>query len=257
MSFPSGLVVDAPALVGSIGGAFTPSSVGTLALWLDASQITGLADAAAVSSWSDLSGNGKHAVQATAAAKPTYKTAIQNGRPVVRFDGTSDGLQTPALTLGATTGITLYWAGNVPAATAATQLLAETAVGAGNFQIYMSATPSLTFGQQGNIGLTNWVINAASGLTGPVVWCGVFNTTLPAATESQGYKNGTLVGALGTNNDNSSAFADKTFDIGARANATSLWCACDIYEILVYSSALSGANRAKVDRYLRSKWATP
>ena len=39
------------------------------------------------------------AIQTTAAAKPLYKTAIQNGRAVGRFDGVASTMQVPAITL--------------------------------------------------------------------------------------------------------------------------------------------------------------
>src|SRR3990167_5696375 len=55
---------------------WAPTDLSNLLLWLDASQITGLNDGDAVASWTDLSGNGNHATQSTAAAKPTYKTNI-------------------------------------------------------------------------------------------------------------------------------------------------------------------------------------
>lgn len=78
---------------------FIPPHLSGCQLWLAADRITGLADGGAVGTWSDLSGNGRDATQATAAKKPTYKTAIINGKPVVRFDGIDDYLKTAAFTL--------------------------------------------------------------------------------------------------------------------------------------------------------------
>lgn len=62
--------------------SFTPK------LWLDASAITGLNDGDSVTTWSDLSGNGKDATGTT--NKPTYKKDIFSGKPIVRFDGSND-----------------------------------------------------------------------------------------------------------------------------------------------------------------------
>jgi len=83
-------------LVASYGGgsAFSPASIAGLQLWLDASQITGLNDGDAVTTWPDLSGNGNNATQATGSKKPTYQTSEQNGRPGVLADGVDDFLQT-------------------------------------------------------------------------------------------------------------------------------------------------------------------
>lgn len=71
---------------------FSPSLVKGLLMWVDASQIAGLNDNDSVTTWTDLSGNGYNATQATASKKPTYKITIQNGKPVVRFDGVDDYL---------------------------------------------------------------------------------------------------------------------------------------------------------------------
>lgn len=50
------------------------------------------ADGDPLGGWQDQSGNGRHATQATAAKRPVLKLAIQNGRPVVRFDSSDDTL---------------------------------------------------------------------------------------------------------------------------------------------------------------------
>jgi hypothetical protein len=77
---------------GGGAAAFSPTDIAGLKLWLDASQITGLNDGDAVATWSDVSGNGRDFTQGTASARPIYKTAILNGKPVVRFDGIDDKL---------------------------------------------------------------------------------------------------------------------------------------------------------------------
>lgn len=69
---------------------WSPLQLPSLQLWLDASVIAGLADGAAVATWSDRSGQNNHIVQATPTKQPLYKTAIINGLPVVRFDGVDD-----------------------------------------------------------------------------------------------------------------------------------------------------------------------
>jgi hypothetical protein len=56
-------------------------------LVLDSRRISGLSDGNAVSQWDDASRSGWNVTQGTAGARPTYKTAIQGGQPVVRCDG--------------------------------------------------------------------------------------------------------------------------------------------------------------------------
>ncbi len=58
-------------------------------LVLDSRRISGLSDGGAVSQWNDASRSGWNVTQGTAALRPIYKTAIQGGSPVVRFDGAS------------------------------------------------------------------------------------------------------------------------------------------------------------------------
>ncbi len=60
-------------------------------LVFDARYISGLADADPVSTWSDRSGQANNATQVLT-ARPAFKTAIQGGNPVVRFDGSNDTL---------------------------------------------------------------------------------------------------------------------------------------------------------------------
>jgi hypothetical protein len=73
--------------------------VSAQAIIVDASLVThleadslGLADGAAVSSWTDLSGLGNHATQGTSGLEPVYvaSSAAFNSHATVKFDGTDD-----------------------------------------------------------------------------------------------------------------------------------------------------------------------
>ena len=72
---------------------FNKSLRGT-ACAFDSRFLTGFSDGSSVDSWTDLSSNSRDATQATSANRPVYKTAIQGGNPVVRFDGSNDILTT-------------------------------------------------------------------------------------------------------------------------------------------------------------------
>src|SRR4029077_14990154 len=65
--------------------AFTPGMVAELVLAAD--TITGLNDGALVLSWPGTGKNTSYSGVAVSATAPTYKTAILNGRPVLRFPG--------------------------------------------------------------------------------------------------------------------------------------------------------------------------
>lgn len=93
---------------GGGGAAFSPSSIDELFVWHDPSDLTTLFQDAAmtvpvtasddpVGAMLDKSGNGHHAIQATAGARPLYKTA--GGLHWLEFDGIDDFL---AVTYGAT-----------------------------------------------------------------------------------------------------------------------------------------------------------
>lgn len=60
-----------------------PSIVSGLKAWFKADSITGLADAASVTTWADSSGNSNDVT--TGNASPIYKTNQANGLPIVRF----------------------------------------------------------------------------------------------------------------------------------------------------------------------------
>lgn len=83
--------------------AWTPAQLGpsVVSMWFDASDSATLTlNGATVSQWDDKSGNGRHAVQATAASQPTYIASdpILNNKPAVNVpaDAGLIGLQTPS-----------------------------------------------------------------------------------------------------------------------------------------------------------------
>lgn len=90
-----GVLLQRKACIGAVNGVwvadtsgFTPADIAGLGLWLDAQQITGLADGDPVTAWTDASGNARNATADTASAGiPVYRSAGINGCPAVQFDG--------------------------------------------------------------------------------------------------------------------------------------------------------------------------
>lgn len=88
--------------------SFVPTDVAGLAGWYDFSDATTLytdagttlvsADGDLIHQANDKSGNGRHVIQATSGVRPAYKTAIQNGKSVSRYDG-ARRLRVASLTL--------------------------------------------------------------------------------------------------------------------------------------------------------------
>lgn len=228
---------------------FAPTQISGCVLWLPADRITGLSDGDAVSSWPDWSGEGNDATQTTTANKPTYQTAELAGRPVVRFDGTDDFLEC-ALTHDWTgepwsvfavadagspgqryrgivgcrfgTGAASWWS------------LGVITDSGGSFVLETTGGPFLDFGFD--------AYGEGFQLYGVI-------TTSPASMV--GYRNGVTVGTHtpGVN------IGDTTNDlrIGQWLETNQIW-ADDIAEIIIYDSALSTADRLRVERYLNRKY---
>lgn len=75
--------------LGGAGTPFDPSTMAGMKLWLKADSLA-LANDAGVANWPDSSGNNNHALQATPANQPIFKTVgMLNGKPAVYFDGTA------------------------------------------------------------------------------------------------------------------------------------------------------------------------
>jgi hypothetical protein len=118
-NIPKGVTVSTgwkvPTVLGAVAAAapFAPTDITGLqfwtkadgTLWQESTRSTpATADDDPVGSADDLSGNGKHAIQATAGARATLKTNIQNSKPILRFDGTADNLLTASIAHGIGTG---------------------------------------------------------------------------------------------------------------------------------------------------------
>lgn len=69
-------------------GAFKPTQIAGLDLWLDASVSSSMTlNGSNVSEWRDLSGNSRHATQTTAATQPAFTQNAQNGLSALTFSG--------------------------------------------------------------------------------------------------------------------------------------------------------------------------
>jgi hypothetical protein len=102
------------------GASFTPLqlfALGVKGVWFDASDISTMfqdsagtipvtAAGQSVGKWLDKSGNGNHATQTTAGARPTYQVDA-NGYPNVTFDGSNDYMLTSNIDLSGTARVML------------------------------------------------------------------------------------------------------------------------------------------------------
>jgi hypothetical protein len=221
---------------GTPSTAFDPGDVAGLWLWLDAPQLRLTADAA-IATWNDLSGNGRNFVQATAARKPTYKTSIQNGLAIARFDG--GDMVASAAVQSLTQPCTMFFVASRTGNTSA-------------YNILLTEATSEQIAAGFNTTANNWYIytqpdapdTQAAADSAFHVLTAQFN-----GTSSLMRADGTQVAKSMTDQDVS---AD-TFNIGA-TNALGAPLAGDIGEILIYEAALSAANIALVEDFLADKW---
>jgi len=219
--------------------AFSPASIPGLKLWLDASQIVGLNDGDSVGTWSDTSGNANDATQATVSAKPTYKTSIQNGLPVVRFDGVDDVMTVAAVSAQP---MTFFLVGK----TSSTGRYFFDGVSGNRFVLGDGLN-----GPPNNMGIfAGSAIESSFTISGSSfnLWTGVAN-----GVSSSLLKNG----AAFASGDVGSQGLSGGMTLGNRYSDPGYCLNGDLAELIIYNTSLSIANRQLVEAYLRAKWATP
>jgi len=249
---------------GFFGGAqaFSPSNIAGLSLWLDAT--TGLfdatsggnpvtTDASSVARWEDQSGNSRHITQATSASQPILKTAIQNGKNIIRFDGTNDILRRTGAFVHAQGAATIFVVVSANTLVSNRRLMNEGRT-ANTTSLYMpitSANPTqfnvLYRLDNGTIPLNNVNLGVAFNGTGFKLVCAVDSGTNFAgfinktATNNQNYTRGTVT--------------LDTFSIGGWAtNIERDFFPGDVAEVVIYNTALGTTDRQSVENYLYAKW---
>lgn len=211
---------------------WAPTDDSTLRAWWHAPDLA-QADASAVSSWLDRSGNTYTLTQGVSGNRPTYKTGIQNGLDVVRFDGSSDalviasalGLSTQPFT---TVGVWQMGSGNDQILIQTTTPFASHGINGGALRLYNGSWAGAAITKSA-WRLTVGVHNGASSL---VAIDGASPTTINPGTGGWG---GTTV-------------------IGAAQDGLSAWLNGDIGAVLVFNSALNTDTRQKLEGYLAHQW---
>jgi hypothetical protein len=244
-----------------------PQTVAGLRLWLAADKIGGLSGGAAVATWADASGRANDATQPTGANQPTYQTAVINGLPVVRFDGSNDWMNLATTDLLAATnaiGAISFFAVAKLSATAATtnDYLAISTGTAAN-------SARLKAGQRAPAGSGVWGMtarrldaDAAANIedaNDDTAWH--VHSAIMDYVNGDGFLNldGTQIGsnlAL-TSSGTTSATNALAAAVGGRADGLGEFWAGDIAELIVYVGAnkIADADRDLVTNYLLTKYA--
>jgi len=272
-----------PSLISASRRRFNPLSLSP-ALWLDASDSSTLFDATsggslvaadgAVARWEDKSGNSRHATQSGSTARPLRKTSVLNGRDVLRFDGSNDYLICASasdwvfLHNSVSTFFAVFRAGDVSEPNAVYVLAGTTftvlspggayyayddrtsvprsksishVVGYGNARIINARQNSIPGNQFGITSIISDPNNSTSGQRS-FIW-----------TDGTGPTNGNAE----TGSSPSSSNPRHALAIGAAQNSSNVFTAHllgDIAEILVFPTALSTADRQRVESFLSQKY---
>jgi hypothetical protein len=208
---------------------FNPRHAGA-ALLFDARKIAGISNNTALETWSDSSGNNRDATQATSAKRPTFKTALFNGNPVVDFDGTNDEMDFASFSAG--TEHTCIVA--VRSRVATNQFYFGPILHAGG-----NTDPMYTFGSNMNSGEVGYTISTGGFGTGSL---NIANGVV-ACTK----RNGTAIDVFANRTKASGTLPANTVAVAARIGMrNSLFYNGEIGQIVFFNSTLSDSNIRKI-----------
>ena len=231
---------------------WTPGFI-TTALWLDAadSATVTLVDGA-VSQWADKSGNGRHATQGTADARPAIASAELNGKDVLRFDGAGDYLGTASSVLGSSHDMFIVCKATETLDTA----LAQWSTGAAGRYL------AIQFHANPTGGGSEVIIGSIKSFLEPTGHLGVsdvinttdyflINVAKNAGTHIRYWVDGVLkytTGSVGANVE------QKSLTIGSASDSGVSFFAGDMAEIVILNSIANESDRQKLEGYLAHKW---
>jgi hypothetical protein len=252
--------------------AWTPAKLGDkLAVWFDAADNATVlnadgnpaSDAEAVQQWSDKSGNARNAVAASAEQRPSYRTAVQNGRAVLRTDGESYLVVTDSLTLfrnKTSAHIFIVAKDADQSGGSTTHLFASQYTPSGSLihGIYGRSTAGAVWATRGsrvNQILVNAVTDAATGHNLIVGWADWGNGYLRCALNGAAYVSTAYNDGAGVSLD---IDFDRLFSLFREvSDNTSCPANSEIAEVVVVNAAMTEAEITALQSYLKNKWGTP
>lgn len=242
-----------------LDSGFSPASITGLVAWYDAANLSTLwqdsarttpaaADGDVIGSWNDRSANGYHVTQDTTANKPTLRLNVQNGKPVVRFDGVDDVLFIADQSgLDLVGPVSVFAVGFIPDGRAAGLILAKG-----------RAIVHFNYGL-GGVTTTDGILARYNNTdhTSTHTIAGAFHIFFieQRTTQTTFILDGSV--QLQTGQTNTLQQGSGPLSVGASgANPTGFesFFARDMTEILLYNRALATSELNTVGRYLGSKW---
>ena len=247
----------------NIYNPYTTLPVSGAALWLDASQQnTIFTDAGttpvttsgqSVYQWNDLSGNNRHAVQATSGNRPTWvpPASGQNGLGVANFNGSNNFFVGQWQNF---TDLTLFIvARNTNASSPGGRMFSQ------SDDTYMDnvQTPTTTYIPVGIIGTSQFISTNSSNQV--IMSVSFPNNTYQrfihrrtGTTGSNTVGSTTTAGTIGTVTRNITRYC-----MGRRTNGTDGNWAGQICEVIAFPRQLTSGEEASINSYLNTKWGTP
>lgn len=230
--------------------SFVPTDIAGCQMWVR-SDLGLTFNGSAVTAWADQSGNGRDLSQGTAANQPGYTAASINNLPSINFDGSNDVLFTSsAFSLGTYTVLLVttgqdgtngwFWTREP-----ASHVVSDTLYGTTGSTMY-STRAGNTSGWDLTTSWGQWGATTAKLLVTQMdgTHAGHF-TRLNGVTQTPSSGAGVDPGTLSTTD---------MFTLGARSDAV-LPSKIKVAEVIVYDHALDAADLARVEQYLRRRYA--
>jgi hypothetical protein len=242
-------MIALPTFRGAISG-FNPASLSPAAWYSDTGSNA--------AQWDDLSGNGRHATQATGVSQPAIVTNALNGRQVRRFDGSNDFLAiADRALLRNLAGATVFAVVNPAVQTAGGKAIFSYHSSSGNTNLFFAAQN----GSQLNYGGRRVAADAGDFNT-----FGNFTANTPRIITTQQRWSAAQKEAWITVNQNdldtsfqtagNSENANSAFDpcIGKNASDSTLFFNGDIAELLIFQRAITTTERQALEGYASAKY---
>lgn len=241
---------------GPVTAVSAPTEISGCVGWYDFSDSSSLTvTSGSIDACNDKSGNGFH-LSASSTNRPTLASAVRNGRNAADFDGVNDLM-------------TATFSGTYTAATVFAVVYPDTAGGGSLGRLFTRGNSLLSYdntntairfsppftGATGNGGQ-----RTANGSAAQDQWhlaSFTWNGGLNVATDITPYLSGVVSNAALTGTgDAVSTIGINDFILGNRSLADGADRGWDGYiaEIILFNTALSTANRARVEAYLAAKW---
>jgi hypothetical protein len=253
---------DASSLYTTDAGAVTavasPLDIATPALWLDGADSSAASmtlNGSLVETWKDKSGNGRD-FTATSTARPTLTASAINSRSAVTFNGSSTTMTGNAAAENVIRNLAGY--------TIFTAIRTASVAGGERFAFGVGSTVLVRTGQQDSrpfIGGRRLYADTLESITdgsGALTTGATFIQAAVVNHSSQsltGVRNGAAFATDATYmGAGSSENVAAVVSIGTQAGGTYGFWNGDIAEVIVYPTALTTADRARVEAYLAAKW---